>query len=66
VQCISLGRRRGFVQVVRSDDSPRSVHLGGRLAATVKESVCAMVLEAPRKERTRPGSYAAPKGPRAA
>jgi NADH dehydrogenase len=66
VQCISLGRRRGYIQVVRADDSPRPLHLGGRLAATVKESICAMVLEAPRKERTKPGSYASPKGPRAA
>jgi NADH dehydrogenase FAD-containing subunit len=66
VQCISLGRRAGYVQPVRHDDSPRAWHLGGRLGAVVKESVCSMVLEAPRKERTRPGSYRAPHGPEVA
>jgi hypothetical protein len=66
VQCISLGRRAGYVQPVRRDDSPRAWHLGGRLGAVVKESVCSMVLEAPRKERTRPGSYRAPHGPEVA
>ncbi|WP_206751965.1 NAD(P)/FAD-dependent oxidoreductase [Kribbella sp. VKM Ac-2568] len=66
VQCISLGRRRGYIQAVRADDSPRPFHLGGRPAAMVKETICAMVLDAPRNERTKPGSYTSPKGPRVA
>jgi NADH dehydrogenase FAD-containing subunit len=66
VQCISLGRGRGYIQAVRADDSPRPLHLAGRPAAMVKETICAMVLEAPRKERTKPGSYSSPKGPRIA
>ncbi|MEU3878004.1 MULTISPECIES: FAD-dependent oxidoreductase [Streptomyces] len=38
-QCISLGRRDGLLQLVRSDDSPRSAVLTGRPAAFVKERV---------------------------
>ncbi|MEV4744686.1 FAD-dependent oxidoreductase [Streptomyces sp. NPDC049555] len=38
-QCISLGRRDGLLQMVRSDDSPRSAVLTGRPAAFVKERV---------------------------
>ncbi|MEV4267356.1 FAD-dependent oxidoreductase [Kribbella sp. NPDC049584] len=66
VQCISLGRRRGYIQVVKADDTPRPLHLGGRPAAMVKEAICAMVLDAPRNERTKAGSYSSPKGPRVA
>ncbi|MGY1743335.1 MULTISPECIES: NAD(P)/FAD-dependent oxidoreductase [unclassified Blastococcus] len=64
VQCLSLGRRRGYVQVVRADDSPRALHLGGRAAATVKEQICRMVVTAPAAEATRPGAYRWPGGPR--
>ncbi|SDD61827.1 NAD(P)/FAD-dependent oxidoreductase [Rhodococcus tukisamuensis] len=39
-QCISLGRRAGVVQLVRADDSPRRIALGGRTAAVVKELIC--------------------------
>jgi NADH dehydrogenase FAD-containing subunit len=66
IQCISLGRRSGYIQMVRSDDTPRPFHLGGRLGARVKESICTMVLEALRKERNKPGAYSAPKGPKVA
>ncbi len=30
IQCISLGRKNGYIQVVRPDDTPRAFHLGGR------------------------------------
>ncbi|MFL6158901.1 MAG: NAD(P)/FAD-dependent oxidoreductase [Marmoricola sp.] len=62
-QCISLGRKNGYIQLVRSDDTPRATHVGGRLGAVVKERICEMVLDAPMKERTRPGAYTWPKGP---
>lgn len=62
VQCISLGRRSAYIQLVAPDDAPRPGHLGGRLGAMVKEKVCSMALAAPRRERTKPGSYVAPKG----
>ncbi|MFD4268404.1 NAD(P)/FAD-dependent oxidoreductase [Rhodococcus sp. NPDC058481] len=40
-QCISLGRRDGIVQRVTFDDQPTSTVLTGRIAARVKEFVCA-------------------------
>ena len=64
LQCLSLGRRRAYVQVVRADDTPRALHLGGRAAALVKEQICRMVVTRPAAERTRPGAYAWPRGPR--
>lgn len=38
-QCVSLGRRDGLVQFVRTDDSPRSAVLTGRPAAAYKEAI---------------------------
>lgn len=38
-QCVSLGRRDGLIQFVRSDDSPRDMVLTGRWAARYKEAV---------------------------
>ncbi|MFG1923282.1 NAD(P)/FAD-dependent oxidoreductase [Cryptosporangium sp. NPDC048952] len=63
-QCISLGRKRGYIQIVHADDSPRRLHLGGRLGARVKESVCKMSVAIPAKERVKPGAYPTPKGPK--
>jgi NADH:ubiquinone reductase (H+-translocating) len=39
LQCISLGRRDGLVQLVHADDSPRRRIITGRAAATAKEQV---------------------------
>jgi NADH:ubiquinone reductase (H+-translocating) len=39
-RCISLGRRDALVQVVRPDDSPRSLVLTGRVGAWNKETIC--------------------------
>jgi NADH dehydrogenase FAD-containing subunit len=64
IQCISLGRRKGYIQLVAADDTPRRLHLAGRLGAYVKERVCRMVVSGPRKEAYRPGSYFSPAGPR--
>ncbi|WP_183086436.1 NAD(P)/FAD-dependent oxidoreductase [Mycetocola zhadangensis] len=64
VQCVSLGRSRGYVQVVHADDSPTSLALGGRLGAFVKEAVCRMTVNSSRRERTEPGAFWAPKGPK--
>jgi len=63
-QCISLGRKHGYIQFVRADDSPRAFHLGGKLGATFKESICKMVVTAPKKESVKPGAYSWPKGPK--
>jgi NADH:ubiquinone reductase (H+-translocating) len=63
IQCISLGRRNGYIQVVRADDTPRRLHVGGRAGAAIKERICRLVVDAPKKERTAPGAYSWPKGP---
>ena len=63
IQCISLGRKSGYIQVVRADDTPRALHVGGRAGAAIKERICRMVADAPKKERTSPGKYSWPKGP---
>ena len=63
IQCISLGRKKGYIQLVRADDTPRRFHLAGRLGAFVKERVCRMVISGPRREASKPGSYFSPAGP---
>ncbi len=67
VQCLSLGRRRGYIQFVHPDDVPRRWYLAGLPGAKVKEAICRMVVTGSRKERLEPGSIrtvAGPKGPR--
>ena len=64
IQCISLGRRKGYVQFVHSDDTPRRFHIAGALGAKIKEIICKLVVSGPQKERTKPGSYRAPARPR--
>ena len=64
IQCISLGRKKGYIQVVRNDDTPRALHVGGRLGATIKEKICTMVVDAPAEESSKPGTYLWPKGPK--
>jgi NADH dehydrogenase FAD-containing subunit len=56
-QCISLGRKRGYIQLVNPDDSPRRIHVGGRPGARIKEAICRRVIDAPAAESTRPGTY---------
>lgn len=63
-QCMSLGRKAGYFQVVRADDSPRPIALSGRLGASAKEAICKMTVDKLRAERTRPGAYKTPKGPK--
>jgi NADH dehydrogenase len=64
IQCISLGRKKGYIQAVRNDDTPRAFHVGGRLGATIKEKITEMVVDSPTKESTKPGTYSWPKGPK--
>jgi NADH:ubiquinone reductase (H+-translocating) len=56
-QCISLGRAHGTFQLARKDDTPVELYLGGRFAASVKETVCKATLWAIRREAAKPGSY---------
>ncbi|BBZ22929.1 NAD(P)/FAD-dependent oxidoreductase [Mycolicibacter hiberniae] len=54
---ISIGRRHGTIAVAHHDDSPRSLYIGGRLAAFIKEMVCTTVVKQIAKESRKPGSY---------
>jgi len=64
-QCISIGRRRGLIQLVDKADQPRPVRITGWAGAMVKEFVCAVIATgSPRRERGRPGSLMVPSGPR--
>ncbi len=62
-QCISLGRRRGVVQFVRSNDAPKSLVLSGALGAWVKEWICTQTVAWPLGESRKGGSYSWPAGP---
>jgi NADH dehydrogenase len=64
MQCISLGRRTGYVQFVHSDDTARRFHLAGSPGAKVKEMICKMVVTNLQKTRTKPDAYWSPAGPR--
>jgi NADH dehydrogenase FAD-containing subunit len=64
IQCLSLGRHNGYIQLVRADDTPRNFYVSGRAGARVKEMISTMVIQRPRQERVNPGSYAWPRGPR--
>lgn len=64
VQCLSLGRKDGYIQLVRPDDSARAGRLIGRKPAWVKERICRLVVEGPKKEARRPSAYRIAKGPR--
>jgi NADH dehydrogenase len=66
LQCLSLGRRDSYIQVVGPDDSPRRLRFRGRTGAWIKEAICRMTVSALQKERLRPGAYKTPKGPRIA
>jgi NADH dehydrogenase len=63
-QCISLGRSHGTIQLARKDDTPVEVYVGGRFAASVKETVCKGTLWFIRREAAKPGSYIWLKGGR--
>lgn len=63
LQCISLGRHRGLVQFVHSDDRPRPRILTGRVAAFVKEFICRYTVWSLQLEKRLPGSYQWPQAP---
>jgi NADH dehydrogenase FAD-containing subunit len=63
LQCISLGRGAGTIQVQRNDDTPRDVYIGGKAGAFVKEQICGWTLKWMAGEASKPGSYRSFKGP---
>lgn len=66
LQCLSLGRRDGYVQLVHADDSPRPLAVTGRAGAWVKEAICRLTVTGPQREAKKAGAYWAPSGPKAA
>ncbi|MGV0624859.1 NAD(P)/FAD-dependent oxidoreductase [Mycolicibacter minnesotensis] len=54
---ISIGRRHATIQPTDRADQPRAFYLGGRIAAVVKEMVCAGVVKQIANESRKPGSY---------
>jgi NADH:ubiquinone reductase (H+-translocating) len=56
-QCVSLGRSYATFQIARSDDTPVNAAVGGRVAASLKETICKATVWAIRREAAKPGSY---------
>ncbi|BBZ58802.1 NAD(P)/FAD-dependent oxidoreductase [Mycolicibacterium monacense] len=56
-QCISLGRDAGLIQIAHLDDRAMRLHIGGRLAASIKEQVCRGTISFLSREARKPGSY---------
>jgi NADH dehydrogenase len=63
VQCVSLGRRDGWIQQVSSDDRPRRTHLTGALGAITKEAMSRQTVRWLRREAAKPGAFRWPSGP---
>lgn len=61
---ISLGREDGYIQLTRRDDTPTPVAFTGAIGAAIKAWVCRMTVDRTRAERTSPGAYRVPAGPR--
>ena len=61
VQNISIGRRGATVQFTHRDDTPRRAHVGGRLAALIKEAVCKSTVKTIVREGQKPGAYRWPR-----
>ena len=59
-QCISLGRRSGTFQFAHSDDTARSLYLGGHAGAKLKQVVCWGTVKQLAMEAHRPGSFFVP------
>lgn len=56
-QCISLGRDAGLIQLAHLDDRVMRWHIGGRVAASIKETVCKGTISFLSREARKPGSY---------
>ena len=56
-QCVSLGRSRGIVQLVRPDDSPTEQVLPGVVGRVIKEMICQFAFRSLPAERMFPGVY---------
>ncbi len=61
VQCISLGRHNGLIQLVEADDRAKPQIITGWWAARIKELVCRFTIWSLHQERRWPGAYLWPK-----
>jgi NADH:ubiquinone reductase (H+-translocating) len=61
-QCISIGRSYATLQFSRTDDTPVNVAVGGRITASIKETICKATVWSIRREAAKPGSYPLRKG----
>ncbi len=52
-----MGRTYGTVQLAHLDDTPVNLIIGGRVAASIKETVCKGTLWQLRREAAKPGWY---------
>ncbi|CAL9628667.1 hypothetical protein SUDANB9_05993 [Streptomyces sp. enrichment culture] len=59
-QCISLGRGTGVFQFGNRSDVAVWFHIGGRLGAKTKETVCRGILKHLADEAHKPGGYSLP------
>jgi NADH dehydrogenase FAD-containing subunit len=56
-QCIGLGRRGATLQLAARDDTANRFHIGGRVAATIKEIAIKGVRKELADEARKPGSF---------
>ncbi|MDX6743941.1 NAD(P)/FAD-dependent oxidoreductase [Actinocorallia sp. A-T 12471] len=56
-QCLALGRRAAALQLASKDDTANRYHIGGRLAAGIKERTCRGVVKELVDEARKPGSF---------
>lgn len=56
-QCIGVGRRAATMQLASRDDTAKAFHLGGRLAALLKEQACERLVKELAAEARKPGSF---------
>lgn len=54
-QCISLGRSVATLQITHTDDTPRRLYIGGRVAAAIKEYACTAAVSSIAREGRKPG-----------
>jgi NADH:ubiquinone reductase (H+-translocating) len=61
IQCISLGRSNGLIQMVNPDDTARNKIITGKSAAFFKEQICRFTVWSLIQDRYLPGSFQYPK-----
>ena len=55
--CVSLGRRAAVFQMLHKDDTPKSIYIGGRVGARIKEFICRGTVWQLKTEGRKPGKH---------